>query len=178
MTEIFAFGPRAGRAAAIFTDTEDTIPLEQSEVNSEIERLESLLRSGEGIRPFELKTAIQNIMWDELGPVRHRSQIQAAITSLEDIRKNLKNMAIGSDSRMYNRDKLEAIEVSFMIRTALLVAHSALQRCESRGSHYRMDFPETDEKWLKNIILTKVNEEDISIRTEKPRGISGDESKM
>lgn len=73
-------------------------------------------------------------------------------------------MVIGSRSRKYNRERMEAVEVTLMIKTALLVAYSALARQESRGSHYRTDFPLSDDKgWLKNIVLTKNRNDKVEI---------------
>jgi succinate dehydrogenase/fumarate reductase flavoprotein subunit len=97
-------------------------------INEEIERLEGLFKHGSGIRPFELKAAVQTVMWDKLGPVRDGSGIEAAISTLKQIEKEqIKGMVIGCDDRVYNRDRMEAIELPLMIKTHL-VAHSALRR--------------------------------------------------
>jgi succinate dehydrogenase / fumarate reductase flavoprotein subunit len=95
--------------------------------------------------------------------------IEAAINALERIRKEqISGMVIGSQDRTYNRDRMEAIEVPFMIRTGLLVAHAALCRKESRGSHYRTDFPEkNDEEWLRNVVVKKNKDGDVGIETAK-----------
>jgi succinate dehydrogenase/fumarate reductase flavoprotein subunit len=51
---------------------------------------------------------------------------------------------------------MEAIEVSMMLKTGIFVANAALSRKESRGAHYRVDFPSRDDAhWLKNIVLHK-----------------------
>ena len=158
LTEIFFFGPLVGRTAALFAETEKLIPLDAGEINREIDTLESTaMRTGKGVRPFEFKEAIQAVMWDKLGPVREETEMKAAIDTLEKIQRTAQEqMAVGSRSRTYSRDRMEAIEVKFMITTALLVARSALMRQESRGSHYRTDFPlPNDGKWLKNLVVTK-----------------------
>jgi len=166
LTEVFVFGPLAGKTAALFAKTKKLIPLNTAEIDKEIDTLESKLsKTGSGVRPFELKEAIQNLMWNNLGPVRDEMGIQTAIGTLENIqRKDLEDMVIGSHSRKYNRERMEAMEVPLMIKTALLVAYSALAREESRGSHYRTDFPLSDDKkWLKNIVLTKNRNDKVEI---------------
>lgn len=143
LTEVYVMGPVAGKSAALYAKGERFVTPDSRVINEKIERLNGLFGSGKGVRPFELKTAIQDIMWEGLGPVRNGAGISAAIAALQQLEKNLMTgMAIGSSSRIYNRDRMEAIEVPFMIRTGLLVAHAALFRKESRGSHYRTGFPE------------------------------------
>jgi len=169
LTEVYVMGPVAGRSAALYAKGERFVTPDSEVINGEIERLNALFGSGKGVRPFELKTAIQDIMWEGLGPVRNGAGISAAIAALQQLEKDqMAGMTIGSNSRTYNRDKMEAIEVPFMIRTGLLVAHAALFRKESRGSHYRTDFPEKkDNEWLKNIIVKKNKDNDIKIETVK-----------
>ncbi len=83
--------------------------------------------------------------------------MKEAVAQLESIERTAnEQMAIGHPARMYNRDRMEAIEVPFMIKTALLVARSALLCEESRGGHYRSDFPlQDDNRWLKNVVISK-----------------------
>ncbi len=166
LTEVFVFGPVAGEKAALFAVSQRLIPLNSIEINREVDRLgASLSRTGDGVRPFELKEAMQTLMWDKLGPVRDGMGIRTAIEELEEIEKTVsEGMAIRSSSATYNRERMEAVEIPLMVRAALLVAHSALTRQESRGSHFRTDFPSSDnEKWLKNIVLRKGPTERIEV---------------
>ena len=170
LTEVFVFGPLSGENAALYANTQKLIPILSAEIDSEIDRLESRSSKRErDVKPFELKEAIQKIMWDQLGPVRDQMGIQTAIDALGNIQKSdLGHMAIGPDHCKYNRERMEAIEVSLMIKTALLLATSALARQESRGSHYRTDFPlSNDNEWLKNIILTKNSNGEVTINVQE-----------
>jgi succinate dehydrogenase/fumarate reductase flavoprotein subunit len=162
-------GPAAGKSAALYAKGEKFVSPDTGVIDEEIGRLNGLFGSGNGVRPFELKAAVQDIMWDGLGPVRSGAGIEAAIAALQLIEKEQVNgMAVGSRGRTYNRDRMEAIEVPFMIRTGLLVARAALCRKESRGSHYRTDFPErSDEEWLKNVVVKKSKDGGISVETVK-----------
>ena len=168
-TELFVLGPRAGRDASLYAGREEFSSPDAAEINEEIGRLEGLFKHGNGIRPFELKAAVQTVMWEKLGPVRDGSGIEAAISTLKQIEKEqINGMVIGCNDRVYNRDRMEAIEVPFMIKTALLVAHSALRRKESRGSQYRTDFPEQDDKeWLRNIVIKRNENGNIGMKIEK-----------
>ena len=170
LTEIYTMGPVAGESAAVYAREVEIISPDHQAIDDEIKRLNGLFGSGrDGVRPFELKAAVQDIMWEGLGPVRSSGGIEVAINALERIRKEqIAGMVIGSQERTYNRDRMEAIEVPFMIRTGLLVARAALCRQESRGAHYRTDFPErNDEVWLRNIVVKKNKEGDVDIEMAK-----------
>ena len=168
-TELFVLGPRAGRAAALYAGRAEFTSPDAAGINEEIGRLEGLFKPGSGVRPFELKAAIQAVMWEKLGPVRDGSGIETAISTLERIGKEqIAGMAIGCNDRVYNRDRMEAIEVPFMVKTAILVAQSALRRKESRGSQFRTDFPEqNDKEWLRNIVIKRNENGDVGMKIEK-----------
>jgi fumarate reductase (CoM/CoB) subunit A len=172
LTEVYVMGPAAGKSAALYAKREAFVSPDSGTIDKEIGKLNGLFGGGSGVRPFELKAAVQDIMWEGLGPVRNGAGIEAAIAALQRIEKEqIAGMAIGSGGRTYNRDRMEAIEVPFMIRTGLLVAHAALCRKESRGSHYRTDFPErNDKEWLRNIVVKKNENGDIHIETVKTVG--------
>lgn len=67
---------------------------------------------------------------------------------------DLSSMSLASHDRIGNYDWIEALEVSSMVRLGRAMAGAALLRTESRGAHYREDFPEQDDdRWLKNILI-------------------------
>ncbi len=171
LTEIFVFGPLAGIAAALAAGKGALIPFDSREVNRHIDRLEErLIPDRSGARPFEVKESIQSIMWNKLGPVREGIEMKEAVDLLESLQRTAsEEMTVGHPGRTYNRDRMEAIEVPFMITTALLVARSALARRESRGSHYRSDFTSRDNSaWVKNLVVVKQRNGAIDIEVRDP----------
>jgi succinate dehydrogenase/fumarate reductase flavoprotein subunit len=164
LTEIFVFGDLVGRKTAQWIKKADLVPPIESEIKLAIEQLEQIFTARrKGIRPFELKQKIKNIMWDHFGPSREGDKMKKGLSKLRDIQEtDLPHLALGSHQTVYNRDRVEAIELILMIKTAILVAHAALLRTESRGSHYRSDFPMShDNQWLKNIVLQKGSEGEV-----------------
>ncbi len=171
-TELFVFGPLAGESAGRFAASPKALPLNAPDMMRHVDELEGRLSKRGGVRPFELKEAIQRIMWDKLGPVRDEAGIKEAISSLEQIYQTAQNDLRVAPGSRYNRDRMEAIEVPLMARTALLVAASALCRQESRGSHYRTDFPSSnDGSWLKNILLSKDGKGGMEIGFKEINGV-------
>ena len=55
----------------------------------------------------------------------------------------------------FNKNLLDALEIENMLTVASIVTQSALLRRESRGSHYREDYPEKDERWNRSIVMNK-----------------------
>ena len=169
LTEIFVFGNLVGESALVWAQKQDLIPPVEAGVQEAADRLEAMFsRHQGGIRPFEVKRAIKNIMWDRFGPSREEEGMKKGLAGLRNIQEHdLPHLVLGSNQIRYNREKMEAIEVVLMLKTAILLGTAALLRAESRGSHYRTDFPLPDDKqWLKNIVLRKGarGETDISYR--------------
>jgi fumarate reductase (CoM/CoB) subunit A len=77
-----------------------------------------------------------------------------AIKRIKDLKEMLKDMRVPGGIG-YNKDLQDALEAIVMLDIAELVAKSALLRRESRGSHYREDYPETKDEWKKSIVFNK-----------------------
>jgi fumarate reductase (CoM/CoB) subunit A len=166
LTEIFVFGDLLGQNLMLWANKEDLTPPLESEVQEAIDQLEEIFsRQQGGVRPYKIKQAIKNIMWDCFGPSRNEEGMKKGLAGLKHIQENdIPKLALGSHHARYNREKMEAVEAGLMIKTAILVATAALCRTESRGSHYRTDFPSSDDKnWLRNIVLRKDTEGEVDI---------------
>ena len=73
---------------------------------------------------------------------------------LERMQKELENLDV-KDKKQYNTDLITALEVINMVEICILVVKSAIIRRESRGAHFRSDFPETLDEWKKSIVINK-----------------------
>jgi succinate dehydrogenase / fumarate reductase flavoprotein subunit len=88
------------------------------------------------------------------------------------LKKRFLNVGLTNKSRIFNYELQEALELNNMLRTAEIIVYSTLQRQESRGAHFRSDFPErNDEEWLKH---TFVNETPTGLKgSYKPLAAAG-----
>ena len=117
-----------------------------------MEALAPLTRNG-GESVFEIKAEMQNLMWDKVGLVRNGPDLQAAMGELESLTERLERASIRS-FRKYNLEWQEYLNLKNFLLVSRLVALSALAREDSRGSHYRSDFPgANDERFLKNVYI-------------------------
>jgi fumarate reductase (CoM/CoB) subunit A len=167
LTEVIVMGNLAGESMTQWIKDRKLIPPNMVEIYGEIARLESMFHAKpeDGLRPFQIKERIKSVMWSYLGPVRDKDGMEKAITALKDIQSNdLPRLSLQYRDLKYNRERVEAVEAGFMVKTALMIAQSALAREESRGSHYRSDFPVTNDKeWLKNTLVDKGKDGDVAI---------------
>jgi succinate dehydrogenase / fumarate reductase flavoprotein subunit/fumarate reductase flavoprotein subunit len=102
-----------------------------------------------GESPFALRKELENLMWEKVGVVRRGADLESALGELDTLAERVQ--AANADSLPAWNASLDAAN---LIVVAKMVAGSALVRTESRGAHYREDFPASDAAWLKNIVLT------------------------
>jgi L-aspartate oxidase len=88
----------------------------------------------------EIKKEIQNIMWTRAGVVRNKEGLEFARVKLEQLAKNATNKGEISD-----------YETQSLLTVSRLMIDAALKRTESRGSHFREDFPASSDSWKTHI---------------------------
>ena len=93
-------------------------------------------------------------MWEKVAIVRDEATLNEALKELLEMQKELENMDVSSQ-KQYNADLLTALEVINMVEICILIVKSAIIRRESRGAHFRSDFPESKDEWKKSIVLNK-----------------------
>jgi succinate dehydrogenase/fumarate reductase flavoprotein subunit len=165
LTEVFALGRAAGNAAAKESKECKWSPLPLGDISAEKSRLESRFswsEKTEKIWDGKSKASclqdsiieLKRIMWEKVGINRVREQLLEARRQLENLRASLE------DTRAKDAGELlKALELENMIRTGEIVCHAALLREESRGAHFRRDFPREDNKsWLVNILIRKCDD--------------------
>jgi len=173
------FGKRAGENAAEQAKKTAMPSPDRGKIDEEIKRASSLLMRKEGIRPGEIKSKLTSLMWDKVGIFRTGKEIQEAITEVERIRENeLSRLCVTDNRTRYNREWIETLEIQNLVTVAEMVAKAALMREESRGAHFRRDFPKTDNKnWFNNIIIRQERGEMTFTKTPvvatamKPEGV-------
>jgi len=155
LTELLVFGARAGRHAATFATDNPILNRKaiEDQGREEQERIASrFIRKTSGKeRIVTLRTELNKAMEAGCGIYRTAVSIQQACDKLAELRERFDDLVIEDHSLSFNTELTSAIELDFMIDVALAVAHSALERKESRGSHQRTDFPKRDDaQYLKH----------------------------
>ncbi|MFC1533152.1 FAD-binding protein [Thermodesulfobacteriota bacterium] len=154
LTEIVVFGARAGRYASEYAleidwiESDPDIPMEESQ------RLLGLFKD-RGLSGKTVKDKIGTLMPKYMGVARTETDMKKALLEIDGLRKNDIPRLRAPHGRRFNLAWVEAIEVPYMLDVAEMMVSSALIRTESRGAHYRDDYPETDPSWLKHSLVKK-----------------------
>jgi fumarate reductase flavoprotein subunit len=123
----------------------------------EIERgkLDTLLQGRGGEQADTIKAEMQQAMTDGVGIFRTGADLEQAVGKLQDLLVRSRSIAVRSRRDGPNPELVTAYRVQKMLKIALCVAQGALTRTESRGAHFREDFPRRDDaNWLKRTLAT------------------------
>ncbi|MFD1706206.1 FAD-binding protein [Siminovitchia sediminis] len=150
------FGARAGDAAAAYAAGKQKAPqVSDQQINRLINEATSFFDHTDGENPFYLTKELKNLMWEKVGLVRNQGDMEEALEKLQELEERSQRVSVKGD-RAFNLNWAEALNVRNLLQVAKMVTISALTRKESRGSHYRDDYSETDnEHWLKNIFVRR-----------------------
>ncbi|WP_460008634.1 fumarate reductase (CoM/CoB) subunit TfrA [Methanobacterium movens] len=146
------FGKRAGKAAAL-NALKSSLKMDLHHVNTIKNHLYEIQKEGD-IPPHQIKKELQSTMWEHVAIIRNEDGLKNALKVLNNLETRLKRMNV-PDGSQYNVYLQQALEAENMVQIAKLVTKSALLRKESRGSHFREDFPEMMDDYKKSIILNK-----------------------
>ena len=150
LTEVFTIGGIAGRMAAIKAEEIGRPDFPTTQVAEEKIRLESLVTSGNR-DARGLRKDLKQLMWDKAGIIREKSGLKEAVRRIEELNADLPRVQIRD-----GRGLIKYLELCNMLLISEMVCRAALVRTESRGAHYRSDYPEEDNsRWLKNLIIQK-----------------------
>jgi succinate dehydrogenase/fumarate reductase flavoprotein subunit len=167
VAESTVFGAIAGEVAAHETLGGTPAQLDLAQV-AEIEgrALQPLDGGSSGEDPFAIRSALEALMWDNVGLVRDGAGMIRALGEIQTLQERAACLSVPS-SRRLNLAWTEALDVQNLLQVAEAVTRSALVRTESRGAHYRGDFPQQDDaRWLSNVHLRYEDRSDPRLWTE------------
>ena len=148
LTELLVFGALAGRNAAAFA-TSHPLPREALVVSlarAAQARIRTLFeREGGEESTSRLRKLMTHTMETGAGIYRTRASLDETCELLTQLRARYDRLQLEDRSNVFNTDLIQALELGSMLEVAQAIAHSALRREESRGSHQRLDYPERDD---------------------------------
>ena len=168
LLDINVFGKRAGVAAAEYAKDADFVALPEDSEQFVISQIGALMDSNGTEKVAELRSILQETMDSNVQVFRDERSLKEARDVIEDLRMRYKNIGIQDKGKRFNLDLLEAIELGFLLDLAEVMTVAALHRKESRGGHYREDFPDRDDE---NFMKHSMSYRDADAVTEDIKGI-------
>jgi fumarate reductase flavoprotein subunit len=165
LAEIVVFGARAGRGAAAFAKANPKPGAASNAAEAAQARLRELFaREGGPDTVSGLRKAMNDSMESGAGIYRSEDTLLATCGILADLRARYRRLALQDRSNVFNTDLIQTLELGCMLDVAAAMAHSALERKESRGSHQRLEYPKRDDaNYLKHSLAAFRGDEPPSI---------------
>lgn len=116
--------------------------------------------------PIQIKRKIRSIMSEGMMYVKTEQGLQRVLAQLAEVEALLPRMRLRTAAIAYNSDLVDALDIPHMLDACRLATHSSLARKESRGPHFREDFPFTDNaQWLKRSVSV-LRGHDVAVKFE------------
>ncbi len=156
LSDLLVFGMRAGKYAAEFASRQSSAKIDAQEADAVIRAaLEPFNRQAGGEGPYQVEHDLQTMMQELVGIVRREEEMRRAVDGLKTLRERSRKVSV-TGNREYNPGWHTALDLQNLITVSEIVARAALERKESRGGHFRDDFPEKDPAYGKfNIVVRR-----------------------
>ena len=153
LAETVAIGKLVGEhvATKVSGETPTLTSGMQALAQRELRSLENLEASEGDVTPEELHEAFGQLMWDHAGILRDEEGLREGLKRLQDLRERTADLRVDGDRTSLAFEY--AVDLSFMFTVGEAVLRGALEREESRGAHFREDFPERDDDWRVNVLV-------------------------
>jgi succinate dehydrogenase / fumarate reductase flavoprotein subunit len=159
LLDTIVFGKRAGAKATEYAKEASNPSFPETALRQEEKRIDTLLNRKEGSKAQAIKEALGNTMFEKVGIFRQKRDLETAMKNIAALKRQFENITLMDSNRKFNTSLTETLEVGFELELAETIIAGALARKESRGAHYRVDYPKRDDaKWLKHTLATKTPE--------------------
>ncbi|MDE1856518.1 MAG: FAD-binding protein [Candidatus Micrarchaeota archaeon] len=153
LLETVVFGRIVGREAAALAKRQDFVEIDRKRALEEIAKVDRFF--GKGGKPEDIRDEVRRAMWDHAGIARDRKTLAAGLRKIEKLERRFRAVRVRPGLKG-NSDLKIAIETARMFGLCKAIMQSALMRTESRGAHYRTDYPKRDDrKWMANIVAKR-----------------------
>ena len=170
LSDLLVFGKRAGEYAANFANENGPSEINPDHVDTQTkEALKPFDRahgaaSSEG--PYQIQNDLQELMQNHVGIVRNEGEMQEALVGLKLLWERFNNVGV-EGNREFNPGWHTALDLSNLLTVSEAITLSALERKESRGAHFREDYPQKEESFGKiNVFIQKDGDGKMQVKHE------------
>jgi len=152
LLDIIVFGrAAANHIIAYLKENRHHKAFDDNGIAASLARLAHWDRKGEGETVAGLRSELQAAMEEYCGVFRTEAVLQLGVDKVKTIKQRLLDVTLQDHSKVFNTARIELLELENLVDIGLATVESALARCESRGAHCRIDYPQRDDThWLKH----------------------------
>ncbi len=158
LLEAIFFGRHVGQTIASDLNDKDFLihkKPDMKDADRMLNEINNILTSSGDEKVPVLRAELQESMTKNAGVFRTEESLLKQRRKLKNLRERFKNIRIDDKSKIYNTDLQEALELGHMLDYSLFIIEGAIARKESRGAHFRDDYPKRDDKnFLKHTYAT------------------------
>ncbi|MQA91011.1 MAG: fumarate reductase/succinate dehydrogenase flavoprotein subunit [Gemmatimonas sp.] len=168
LSDLLVFGKRAGEYAARFANENGGTTIDGSEVRRSIDAaLEPFSRDGDGTGAYQLQFELQEKMQNLAGIVRREEELEEALASIANLSERAQSVAVPGN-REYNPGWHTALDLPNLLTAAEAVVRAGQARKESRGAHFRDDYPDKDPESGKFNLVVRRGSDGEMVLEERP----------
>ena len=155
LLDILVFGRRAGRDAFQYARGVGFAPMPEDVLEADQRFIDSLMQSAGSEKIAEIRRRMGEVMAQKVGVYRNGKDLAQAIEAIRELQERLSRAKVRDHSRSFNTELVASLELRNMLSLAEVIAVCAQERQETRGAHFREDFPERDDQhWLKHTMAS------------------------
>jgi succinate dehydrogenase / fumarate reductase flavoprotein subunit len=155
LSDLLVFGKLAGEHAASFAKQNAKPAINGAEVDAALKAALEPFERPTGENPYTIQTDLQDSMQDLVGIVRLEAEMKEALVVIEKLKDRARRASV-SGSKKYNPGWHTALDLKNLLIISEAIAKSAIERKESRGGHFREDFPNKADVWShQNVVIHK-----------------------
>ena len=154
LVDLVVFGRRAGIDIASYVKANPFPRLPQNAEEAAAAPMNHLLQSEGAEKAVTIRDEMQTVMMHLCSVFRDKQGLETALSKIRELKTRYANLGLNCKAKNFNYELEEAFELGNMLKAAETIVYSALEREESRGAHFRSDFPDRkDEAWLKHTLV-------------------------
>ncbi len=158
LLDLVVFGRRAGKAIRRDLEDMDWPELTKSPEERSVRKIGGILGRDKGEKAAHIRSTLQELMTERCSVFRNEKDLQKALNDLGGLKERYQRIVVDDHGKIFNSDLMDAVELESLLGLGEAILVSALARKESRGAHFREDYPERDDKnWLKHTLIQKAD---------------------
>jgi len=164
LLDIIVFGKHSGLRAAEYSQGADFLPLPQNPAEFTQQQFDRIRNAQGNEKILDITNIMKTTMMDAVGMFRTGEGMEAALQTVRELRQRYLNIPLHDKGKIFNTELFNIWELGCLLEIAELVTVCALARTESRGAHYREDYPKRDDvNWMKHTLAWVNADGDIKL---------------